>query len=42
MPHKRMACVSNDAFVAVEGEERLTEIPYRNRIFLDETIWMIH
>ena len=32
----RLMSVSNDAFVAVEGEERLTEIPDRNRIFLDE------
>lgn len=25
-----------DAFVTVEGEERLTEIPDRNRVFMDE------
>jgi hypothetical protein len=28
--------VPSDAFVAVEGEGRLQEIPDRNRIFLDE------
>ena len=32
----RLMGVSSDAFVVVEGEERLTEIPDRNRIFLDE------
>lgn len=26
----------SDAFVIVQGEERLTEIPDRNRVFLDE------
>jgi class 3 adenylate cyclase len=28
--------VPDAAFVAVEGEERLKEIPDRNRVFLDE------
>ncbi len=28
--------VPSDAFVNVEGEERLSEIPDRNRVFLDE------
>jgi hypothetical protein len=28
--------IPSDAFVIVEGEERLTEIPDRNRVFLDE------
>ncbi len=32
----RLMSVPNDAFVVVEGEERLPEIPDRNRIFLDE------
>lgn len=32
----RLMSVPNDAFVAVEGEERLPEIPDRNRIFVDE------
>ena len=32
----RLMGVSSDAFVAVEGEERLPEIPDRNRVFLDE------
>jgi class 3 adenylate cyclase len=32
----RLMSVSNDAFVAVEGEERLSEIPDRSRVFLDE------
>ena len=32
----RLMGVPSDAFVIVEGEERLTEIPDRNRIFLDE------
>lgn len=32
----RLMSVPSDAFVIVEGEERLTEIPDRNRIFLDE------
>lgn len=32
----RLMSVSNDAFVSVEGEERLPEIPDRNRVFLDE------
>ncbi len=32
----RLMSVQSDAFVIVEGEERLTEIPDRNRVFLDE------
>ncbi len=32
----RLMGVQSDAFVNVEGEERLTEIPDRNRVFLDE------
>lgn len=32
----RLMSVPSDAFVAVEGEERLSEIPDRNRVFLDE------
>ena len=32
----RLMSVPSDAFVIVEGEERLTEIPDRNRVFLDE------
>ena len=32
----RLMSVPSDAFVVVEGEERLTEIPDRNRVFLDE------
>ena len=32
----RLMSVASEAFVKVEGEERLTEIPDRNRIFLDE------
>lgn len=32
----RLMSVANDAFVAVEGEERLPEVPDRNRVFLDE------
>ena len=32
----RLTGVPSDAFVIVEGEERLTEIPDRNRVFLDE------
>lgn len=32
----RLMGVPGDAFVNVEGEERLTEIPDRNRVFLDE------
>ncbi len=32
----RLMSVPNEAFVAVEGEERLSEIPDRNRVFLDE------
>ncbi len=32
----RLMSVPNEAFVNVEGEERLTEIPDRNRVFLDE------
>lgn len=32
----RLMGVPNEAFVNVEGEERLTEIPDRNRVFLDE------
>lgn len=32
----RLVGVPNDAFVVVEGEERLPEIPDRNRVFLDE------
>lgn len=32
----RLTGVSGEAFVTVEGEERLSEIPDRNRIFLDE------
>ena len=32
----RLMSVPGDAFVNVEGEERLTEIPDRNRVFLDE------
>jgi class 3 adenylate cyclase len=32
----RLMSVLNDAFVAVEGEERQPEIPDRNRVFLDE------
>jgi class 3 adenylate cyclase len=32
----RLMSVPHDAFVIVEGEDRLTEIPDRNRVFLDE------
>jgi hypothetical protein len=32
----RVMGVPSDAFVAVEGEERLQEIPDRTRIFLDQ------
>lgn len=32
----RLMSVPSDAFVMVEGEERQSEIPDRNRIFLDE------
>jgi class 3 adenylate cyclase len=32
----RLMSVPSDAFVIVDGEERLTEIPDRNRIFVDE------
>ncbi len=32
----RLMGVPGDAFVIVEGEERLAEIPDRNRLFLDE------
>lgn len=32
----RLMSVPGDAFVIVEGEERLSDIPDRNRIFLDE------
>jgi class 3 adenylate cyclase len=32
----RLMGVPSDAFVIVEGEERLTEIPDRDRVFLDE------
>ena len=32
----RLMGVPSDAFVNVEGEERLAEIPDRNRVFLDE------
>jgi class 3 adenylate cyclase len=32
----RLMGVPSDAFVGVEGEERLKEIPERNRIFVDE------
>ena len=32
----RLMSVPSDAFVIVEGEERLIEIPDRNRVFLDE------
>jgi class 3 adenylate cyclase len=32
----RLMSVPNDAFVAVDGEERLSAIPDRNRVFLDE------
>lgn len=32
----RLMGVPGDAFIAVEGEERLAEIPDRNRVFLDE------
>ena len=32
----RLMSVSSDAFVSVEAEERLSEIPDRNRVFLDE------
>jgi class 3 adenylate cyclase len=32
----RLMSVPSEAFVTVEGEERLKEIPDRNRIFLDE------
>ena len=32
----RLMSVPGDAFVVVEGEERLSEIPERNRVFLDE------
>ncbi len=32
----RLMSVPSDAFVIVEGEERLSEIPDRNRVFLDE------
>lgn len=34
----RLMSVSSDAFVAVDGEERLLEIPDRNRILLDEDV----
>lgn len=34
----RLMGVSSDAFVAVEGEAQLSEIPDRNRIFLDEDV----
>ncbi|OGA16531.1 MAG: hypothetical protein A3I63_11635 [Betaproteobacteria bacterium RIFCSPLOWO2_02_FULL_66_14] len=32
----RLMSVAGEAFVAVEGEERLEKIPDRNRVFLDE------
>ena len=32
----RLMSVPSEAFVIVEGEERLTEIPDRNRVFMDE------
>ena len=32
----RLMSVPSDAFVTVEGEQRLSEIPDRNRVFLDE------
>lgn len=32
----RLMSVPGDAFVNVDGEERVTEIPDRNRVFLDE------
>ena len=32
----RLMSVPGDAFVIVEGEERMSEIPDRNRVFLDE------
>jgi len=32
----RLMSVPSDAFLVVEGEERLTEIPDRNRVFLNE------
>lgn len=32
----RLMGVPGEAFVTVEGEERLTEIPDRNRVFMDE------
>jgi len=32
----RLMSVQSDAFAIVEGEERLAEIPDRNRVFLDE------
>jgi class 3 adenylate cyclase len=32
----RLMSVASEAFVAVEGEERLPEIPDRDRVFLDE------
>jgi class 3 adenylate cyclase len=32
----RLMGVPSDVFVTVEGEERLAEIPERNRVFLDE------
>ena len=32
----RLMAVPSDAFVIVEGEERLAQIPDRNRVFLDE------
>jgi class 3 adenylate cyclase len=32
----RLMSVPGDAFVIVEGEERLSDIPDRNRVFLDE------
>ena len=32
----RLMGVTGDAFVKIEGEERMAEIPDRNRIFLDE------
>jgi len=32
----RLMSVPSDAFVTVEGEERLSNIPDRNRVFLDE------
>lgn len=32
----RLMSVPNEAFVAVEGEDRLQEIPDRDRVFLDE------